>query len=187
MCRIIKIIRLVKAVFLLIILSACSKPSEQQEKQTQTQNQSLVEIPELGLSMQIPASWQKGSPTVRGVGKYKAKESGRQFFESIMQSYPFGGVKDFSLSGWKSLDEYVSDPISLHGKIITKIPKTLGSFQAIEVIGEALGENKIPVKGIFLYIQKGDRVIVVFFWAVKDSFARYESTFRSSLDSLTIR
>ncbi|OYD16031.1 hypothetical protein CH330_03860 [candidate division WOR-3 bacterium JGI_Cruoil_03_51_56] len=165
------------AFVLVLALAGC--PGRQQTK-------GVMEIKELGFSMKLPSGWKQGRPTVKRGKKYKAEQGGHYCFESETEGYPFGSVMNLSFEGWTSLDEFVSNPMCFHGRLLSKTYRDVSGFEAIEIVGEGFGEKRKPVKGMHLYVQKGNQVILISFRSLKQDFEEYEPQFRECLNSVRI-
>ncbi|MEO0102540.1 MAG: hypothetical protein ABIK81_02430 [candidate division WOR-3 bacterium] len=143
-------------------------------------------LKEIGLRMEVPAGWKVGLPSFKSGKRYKIDPKGDHCFPSESHSYPFGRVWSFDLAPFSSLTEFIHTQPTLHGLTLTERPILISGYEGIEVIGFGIGENKIPVKGVYQYIQKGEKVIVASFLTIEDSFPAQESLFRSALKSLKI-
>ncbi|MEO0069243.1 MAG: hypothetical protein ABIK18_00400 [candidate division WOR-3 bacterium] len=159
-----------------VLLTGCGKKEIKNE----------IVVKEIGLKMKIPAGWQLGIPSIHPGKKYRVSPTGDHCFPSEKSSYPFGRVWVMDLAPFSSLKEFVSTTPTLHGLTVTQVPMQICGYEGFEIISSGLGENRVPVQGVYQYIRKGDKVIVVSFLTLADSFATQESLFRLSLKSLVI-
>lgn len=146
----------------------------------------VMRVPALGFTMTLPEGWQQGKPAVAATRKYRVDPTGRSCFLDAGQSYPFGAVRDFELDASTSLAEYVHTPPGLHGKAMSEVTRTICGLEAIEIVGEGLGEKSAPVLGVHEYIRKGNTVILVSFWARKGDFVNHETAIRQALETIRI-
>ena len=147
----------------------------------------IMRVPELGFTMTLPEGWQQGRAAVAAAPKYRADRTGRSCFLDAGQSYPFGAVRDFDLDASTSLAEYVHTPPGLHGKALSEVSRTICGLEAIEIVGEGLGEKNAPVLGLHAYIRKGNTVILVSFWARKGDFVNHETAIRLVIETIRIQ
>ena len=161
---------------LLPFMGACSGGRQE--------SKGVMEIPELGFSMKMPPGWRQGRPLIRRGKKYERKVGGRHCFLSETAGYPFGRVLDFSLDGYGSLEEYVDTPPTLHAQVVSKTARTVAGLEAIEILGEGFGEKRIPVRGLHVYIRRGDRAVLVTFLCQRERFAQYEGQWREAIDTI---
>ncbi|MEO0108963.1 MAG: hypothetical protein ABIK62_07340 [candidate division WOR-3 bacterium] len=140
-----------------------------------------MSIAELGFTMTLPAKWQQGKPLLSSGNRYAVQANGRYCFASVKESYPFGAVREFSLEGFSSLEEYVRSPGNLFGAAVSERPISVSGRSGLEIVGKGLGEKQVPVKGIYWYIQDQDRLIVISFVCPERDFGRYEPMFREAL------
>jgi len=146
-----------------------------------------IVIKEVGFRMKAPAGWKIGMPAIEPGRKFKPAPDGDHCFYSEKSSYPYGKVWLFPLTPFSSLAEYVKTPPTLHGLTLTQTPIQVYGYQGIEVLSSGLGENRLPVKGIYQYILKRDTVIVASFLTIADSFPNQEHIFRSALKTIEIK
>jgi hypothetical protein len=149
-------------------------------------NPVTMTVSELGLSMQLPSGWKQGRALLSTGNVYEPKANGPYCFESVNHGYPFGVVREFSMTGFSTLEEYVRTPPSLYGAAVSKEPRTVSGMNALEVVGNGLGEKQAPVRGIYLYVQRGDKVLLISFIAAEREFSRYEPRFREALNTLKV-
>lgn len=161
---------------LVVLFTGCGKKEIKNE----------IVVKEIGLKIKIPAGWKVGIPSIHSGKKFRVSLTGDHCFSSEKSSYPFGRVWVTELAPFSSLKEFVSTKPTLHGLTITQTPIQICGYEGVEIISSGLGENRVPVQGVYQYIQKGDKVIVVSFLTLADSFATQESLFRLSLKSLVI-
>jgi len=58
--------------------------------------------------------------------------------------------------------------------------------EAIEIVGEGLGEKRAPILGVHQYIRKGNTVLLVSFWARKGDFANHDTAMRQAIETIRI-
>ncbi|MEO0113985.1 MAG: hypothetical protein ABIK93_00735 [candidate division WOR-3 bacterium] len=152
-----------------------------------TETQTSIVIKELGFIMKVPKGWKVGEPSLKRDKKWLVTKDGDHCFPAEKNSYPFGRVWTFPAENFSSLDEYVHTIPTLHGKTLQESAITVCGFDGIEVIGSGIGENQIPVKGIYQYFAKDDNFIVASFLTIADSFLQQESIFRAALKTIIIK
>ena len=126
-----------------------------------------VNIPELGLFMNLPSGWRVD------------KRDPRMFLDAANPDDNFGMVEIYPLKG-KTLAEFLEENIG-EIRTISKITRRISGFEAIEIVTEA--EYTV----IEVNIGKGDEVIRVSFRTLKTDFPKFEASFRSALQSIEIR
>lgn len=172
--------------FILLLSLDCQKGSNR------------VIIPELGFSMNLPSGWQTDpkDPT--------------SFYELAKRNDNWGMVVKYQLEEEQTVEEFVENTLKESAKmesmfekmtktlgnivgeeelekevpktrIVAKTQKKIGDFNAIEVIKEA--EYKV----IELYIGNDSQVVEVFFRALPEDFAKYESPFQKALASIKLQ
>ncbi|MCM8777722.1 MAG: hypothetical protein NC905_05630 [Candidatus Omnitrophica bacterium] len=146
-----------------------------------------IVIKELGFSMKVPEGWKVGKPSPKKDKKWIITKDGIHCFLSEETSYPFGRVWIFSAEGFSSISEYAHTTPTLHGTTLQESHIKICGFDGIEIIGYGLGENRVPVKGIYIYLAKDDKFIVISFITTADTFEQYKSIFRASLKSIIIK
>ncbi|MEO0084696.1 MAG: hypothetical protein ABIK67_00240 [candidate division WOR-3 bacterium] len=172
--------------FILLLSLDCQKGSNR------------VIIPNLGFSMNLPADWQTDpkDPT--------------SFYEPAKRDDNWGMVVKYQLEEEQTVEEFVENTLKESEKmesmfekmtktlgnivgeeelekevtktrIVAKTQRKIGNFNAIEVIKEA--EYKV----IELYIGKDGEVIEVFFRALPEDFAKYETAFQKAFASIKLQ
>ncbi len=160
-----------------------------------------VKIPEMGLSLTLPAGWQT-EPRYRS-----------EFYDPAKRDDSRGGVIEYALEGM-TLAEFVEDafaqlermeatqkallnvlekaaPAGLGAgaaeaadlpqtRIISSTPCTISGMEAIEVVYEA----NYTIMEVF--IRRGDKAVGVTFRCLKEDFPSYEPAFREAIDSIRI-
>lgn len=133
------------------------------------QGKAKLEVPELGLSMELPAGW------------IVDRQNPRMCFETKNKVDNFGMVEDYSLEG-QTLNEYVERMSKVGAaEIISSTPLTIGGREAVQVVTEAL------YTVIEIDVRKGDRVVRVSFRTLREDFPQYEPFLRKALQSVEIR
>jgi len=129
---------------------------------------SRVHVPELGLTMPLPAGWvaERGNP--------------RMFFDAANPEDNFGLVEDCPLEG-QTLAEYVDSIQSVGARIVSKRPVRVAGHEAVEMVSEA------AYTVIEVNIARGEGVIRVSFRALKEEFPRHEAAMRRALESIELR
>lgn len=165
--------------------------------------QKIMKIPVAGLSMKLPPGWKQGTMAgvedrIKPVGERKywiEEEGGIFYFESEKKFYPYGTAMAGSVPEGTSLREHFGvDKDWGAYKLLSTTPRNISGFEAIEMLVEGfslagegnrneLGANLILSVGI----KKGNGIIEVSFLALKEDFAKYESDFRESINSIKIR
>ncbi len=167
-------------------------------------------IPEIGFSMTIPQGWKLTPESEKRGLTYAISD----FHDPTNSDYNWGSVSIDSLAirdyrqgmkviGIKSLTEYVENRIgisralgSLGEKlfgtrqslphILSKVSLNIDGFEAIEVVAE-FPDTEPPCITFFTFIKKDNEVIEVMFQSLKNDFAKYEATFRKSIESIKIK
>jgi len=128
-----------------------------------------VVVAKLGFSMQLPAGWVADSkdPT--------------RFYQQGKMKTNYGKVEEYPLGG-KTLDAFIKSNLS-GAEIAAKNHRAVGNYDGYEVVSSVKG------KGVTLEldIQKGKKVIRVFFHVPGENFPKQENAFRKAFGSIKIK
>lgn len=135
-----------------------------------TSSGSIIDVPELGLTMALPAGWVSDP------------QNPRMFYDREKSDANLGMIEDYPLEG-KALAEYV-DAVqpAMGAKFLSKTPVKVGEYNAFEIVSEAADTKIIEVN-----IEKNDRVIRISFRALTEDFSDYEAAMRDALRGIVIR
>jgi len=127
-----------------------------------------IEVPELGLSMSIPAGWQLDHRNPRMCAKGDAT--------GLVLDQPWSG-DDFAAHVDHLCEEF-------GGVVLSKTSLEIDACPAIRAVIHYPDQG---TKALKLYIRKGDRLIEVSFVTPIEDFAGHESGLRESLASIRLR
>ena len=126
----------------------------------------VMEIPELGVSMTIPAGWQLDNPQMCHKGEYTG----------ILMDEPLAG-KTFEVCADEMSKEFGS-------KIISTQTLMINGCKAIKTVMEyPVTETKI----LRVYIHKQDKIAVVSFVIHQTDYPQYEAALAASVKSIAVR
>jgi hypothetical protein len=157
-----------------------------------------VIIQELGFSMSLPKGWLTDS------------REPSTFYEKSKRDDNWGMVVEYQLEEGETMEEFVENTLKESEEMETmykKMAKTLGRIAGEEELGEEISETRIVAKTpckvsnlnaievvkeaeytvLEVYIDKGDKVIEVFFRALPEDFPKYEPSFRQAIESIKIQ
>jgi len=149
----------VAAVIVALVLVGCGEKGLSLHKK--------AEIPELGLSFNLPRGWK--------VDKHNSRLCYRGNSTGIVIDEPLEG-RDFE----DAVDEISHD---FRGQVISKDPLSVGGYAAFRV------EVDHPDKGsrlMALFIEKGDRLIEVSFVVPEADYQKYKGPIMEALDSVKV-
>jgi hypothetical protein len=166
----------------LLIVTGCKK------------NSAKVEMSDLGFSMNLPSGWQLDP------------NDNTTFYERVKPDENWGLVAEFELEEDESLSDFIDTLLAdeqeiyqqqkemlklmeeqtdesefTERKIVSKINRTISSYETIVMISEA------DYSVIEVFIRKNDEVINVTFRTLKEDFSKYEPALNKAIESISIK
>ena len=134
---------------------------------------SKIDVPELGLTMRLPAGWSAD------------RRNPRMFIDAGNEDN-LGLIEDYPLEG-KTLSEYVGQfselgPPGAAARAISRNSTTISGLEAIEMVTQSVEASIIEVD-----VRRGDSVMRVSFRTRKEDFPAHERSFREAFSSISIR
>lgn len=125
----------------------------------------IMVIPELGVSVKIPAGWKLDNSSMCHKGDYTG----------ILMYEPLEG---------KTFEELADQMSKEFGSVIvSKSPMEIAGFRAIKTV---IDSPSTGVRLLRVYIHKGDNIIWLSYGVTKGEYTKYEQDLLRSVDSISI-